>query len=96
MRMKLDGLSETRRVWFTSDTHYSHANICRGTSRWTNSQRLELVLRDHSDLEGMNAGICSAINEAVGVDDVLFHLGDWSFGGAEQVGQFREIGRAHV
>jgi calcineurin-like phosphoesterase family protein len=37
----------------------------------------------------MNAHIVGNINEVVGQDDILFHLGDWSFGGFEQIEIFR-------
>ena len=38
----------------------------------------------------MNAHIVGNINELVGQDDILFHLGDWSFGGFEQIQKFRD------
>jgi calcineurin-like phosphoesterase family protein len=37
----------------------------------------------------MNAELVSKINECVRQDDILFHLGDWSFGGFEQIERFR-------
>jgi calcineurin-like phosphoesterase family protein len=37
----------------------------------------------------MNAHLVGNINEKVGQDDILFHLGDWSFGGFEQIEAFR-------
>jgi calcineurin-like phosphoesterase family protein len=37
----------------------------------------------------MNAHLVGNINEKVGQDDILFHLGDWSFGGFEQIELFR-------
>jgi calcineurin-like phosphoesterase family protein len=37
----------------------------------------------------MNSHLVGNINEVVGQDDVLFHLGDWSFGGFESIEQFR-------
>jgi calcineurin-like phosphoesterase family protein len=37
----------------------------------------------------MNTHLVSNINEVVGQDDILFHLGDWSFGGFEQIEKFR-------
>ena len=38
----------------------------------------------------MNAHLVGNINELVGQDDILFHLGDWSFGGFEQIQKFRD------
>jgi calcineurin-like phosphoesterase family protein len=38
----------------------------------------------------MNTTLICNINELVGKDDILFHLGDWSFGGFEQIQIFRD------
>jgi calcineurin-like phosphoesterase family protein len=37
----------------------------------------------------MNAAIANNINAVVQQDDILFHLGDWSFGGLDNIRQFR-------
>jgi calcineurin-like phosphoesterase family protein len=37
----------------------------------------------------MNDAIVESINSVVGEDDILFHLGDWSFGGFENIAEFR-------
>jgi calcineurin-like phosphoesterase family protein len=37
----------------------------------------------------MNASIVNNINDLVGQDDILIHLGDWSFGGFENIEEFR-------
>jgi calcineurin-like phosphoesterase family protein len=37
----------------------------------------------------MNSTLVNNINEVVGEDDILIHLGDWSFGGFEQIEEFR-------
>jgi calcineurin-like phosphoesterase family protein len=37
----------------------------------------------------MNAEIVGNINEVVGQNDILIHLGDWSFGGFEVIEEFR-------
>jgi calcineurin-like phosphoesterase family protein len=66
-------------------THYNHSNICRGTTQWTDP----VTCREFKSLEHMNAHIVGNINEVVGQDDILFHLGDWSFGGFEQIELFR-------
>ena len=78
-------LEKEQKLWFTSDTHYNHANICSATTRWTNP----VTLREFRTLERMNATLVGNINEVVGQDDILFHLGDWSFGGFESIEQFR-------
>jgi len=79
-------LNKGQNLWFTSDTHYNHANICSSTTQWSNP----VTLRDFKTLEHMNAHIVGNINEMVGQDDILFHLGDWSFGGFEQIQIFRD------
>jgi calcineurin-like phosphoesterase family protein len=63
-----------------------HQNICRGTTRWSNADGFT---RDFDTLDQMNDRIVNGINSAVGQDDILFHLGDWSFGGFEMIEQFR-------
>jgi calcineurin-like phosphoesterase family protein len=78
-------LEEGQRVYFTSDTHYNHANICRGVSRWDDSRNT----RDFNELHEMNQLIVDMINHVVREDDILIHLGDWSFGGIESIGEFR-------
>jgi calcineurin-like phosphoesterase family protein len=77
-------------VWITSDTHYSHKNICRGVTAWRTKEG-EIPLsqtRDFATIEKMNSTIVNNINEVVGQDDMLIHLGDWSFGGFEQIREF--------
>ena len=83
--MKLQ-LEKGQRLYFTSDTHYNHTNICRGVTRWTDA---EDITRDFKTLDQMNDRIVNGINSQVGQNDVLFHLGDWSFGGFEFIEQFR-------
>jgi calcineurin-like phosphoesterase family protein len=79
-------LEKGQNLFFTSDTHYSHSNICRATTRWTDA---DSVTRDFKSLEHMNDTLVNNINEVVGQDDILIHLGDWSFGGFEMIEEFR-------
>jgi calcineurin-like phosphoesterase family protein len=79
-------LEPHQRLFFTSDTHYNHTNICRGVTRWTDA---EDITRDFKTLDQMNDRIVNGINAEVGQDDILFHLGDWSFGGFESIPEFR-------
>ena len=73
-------------LWFTSDTHFGHSNICRATTKWTGADN---VTRDFKSLDHMNDTLVNNINEVVGEDDILIHLGDWSFGGFENIELFR-------
>lgn len=77
-------------VFITSDTHYSHKNICRGVTSWRlpNGEIPVGQTRDFPTIEKMNTAIVNNINEVVGQDDILIHLGDWSFGGFEQIKEF--------
>jgi calcineurin-like phosphoesterase family protein len=77
-------------VWVTSDTHFSHKNICRGVTNWRlpNGEIPVEQTRDFATIEKMNTAIVNNINEVVGQDDILIHLGDWSFGGYEQIREF--------
>jgi calcineurin-like phosphoesterase family protein len=79
-------LNRGQKLWFTSDTHYNHSNICSATTQWTDP----VTCREFKSLEQMNTTLVNNINEKVEQDDILFHLGDWSFGGFEQIQKFRD------
>jgi len=68
----------------TSDTHYSHLNMCRGTSKWPVEET-----RDFPTIEAMNEALIKNINDVVPRDGVLFHMGDWSFNGRDKIAEFR-------
>lgn len=89
MELRLD---TNRNVFITSDTHYSHKNICRGVTNWRMADGSIPVsqTRDFNTLDHMNDTIVNNINSIVGEDDILIHLGDWSFGGFENIQIFRE------
>ncbi len=78
-------LAKDQNLYFTSDTHYNHSNICRGISNWPEGKGT----RDFRSLGEMNTAIVNGINSKVGPDDILVHLGDWSFGGFESISEFR-------
>lgn len=80
-------LNKDQKLWFISDTHYNHTNICRGVSSWSNKEK---STHPFNTLEEMNEFLIRAINDNVGQDDILIHLGDWSFGGFEQIEAFRK------
>lgn len=54
--------------WFTSDTHFGHANIIRYCNR------------PFKSVEEMDNAIIKNINDLVKPDDTLWHLGDFCFG----------------
>jgi calcineurin-like phosphoesterase family protein len=79
-------LEKNQQIFFTSDTHYNHSNICRATSNWPEGRGT----RDFHSLGEMNDAIVAGINSVVGADDYLIHLGDWSFGGFESIAEFKK------
>ena len=85
-------IDKDRKVWITSDTHYGHSNICRGVTSWRLPDGGIPIdqTRDFETIEQMNESIIRGINSVVGQDDVLIHLGDWSFGGFENIKKFRD------
>ena len=87
---------EKRNIWFISDSHFGHSGICRGTTHWRvddeNGNKIIPLssVRDFDTVEEMNETMVNNINDCVSRNDILFHLGDWSFGGIEKVSEFRE------
>ena len=78
-------LYKRQKVFFTSDSHYDHANLCSATSNWSDSET-----RKFDSLADMNDTIVDGINSVVGENDILIHFGDWSFGGFENIKIFRD------
>ena len=85
-------LNKGQKLFFTSDTHYNHKNICRGVTDWrTKDGKVPAdQTRDFPNLNEMNTTIVNNINSKVGQDDILIHLGDWSFGGFDSIKEFRD------
>lgn len=72
--------------FFTADTHYNHAGLCLGTSKWDDKS----ACRDFRTVESMNDAIVDGINRRVGEHDCLFLLGDVAFGrGRGPIEEFR-------
>jgi calcineurin-like phosphoesterase family protein len=53
-------------IWFTSDTHYGHANI------------IDFCDRPYSGVPQMNKALIDNWNDRVDDDDVVYHLGDFA------------------
>jgi calcineurin-like phosphoesterase family protein len=88
--MSFKKILTTGKVWITSDTHFGHKNIVRGTTNWR-TQDGEVPIdstRDFQTIEQMNERLVDGINHFVGQDDTLIMLGDVSFGGFENIGIF--------
>lgn len=54
-------------IYFTSDTHFDHANI------------MLYAPRPHASVDEMNEAIIQAWNDTVKPGDVVYHLGDFAF-----------------
>ena len=85
-------LDTTQKIWISSDFHYGQKNIVRGVSDWRNSEGKVPIesTRDFPSVDLMNNTIVNNINSCVGQDDILISLGDFSFGGVENIHKFRE------
>jgi len=78
-------LGKNQKIYWTSDSHFNHVNLVREISNWPGGKGT----RDFKTLNEMNYAIVNGINSTVGPDDILVHLGDWSFGGFESITEFR-------
>ncbi len=90
--MSFRKIKTTGSVYITSDTHFGHKNIVRGTTNWR-TQDGEVPVdstRDFQTIEQMNERLIDGINHFVGQDDTLIMLGDVSFGGFDNIGFFLE------
>lgn len=59
-------------LWFTADTHFGHKNIMNYASRY------------FKDIDKHDAFIIKKWNEFVKKDDIVYHLGDFSFHNTEK------------
>jgi calcineurin-like phosphoesterase family protein len=81
-------LEQGQNMFFSSDFHINHKNICRGVSEW---QREGIdKTRDFATLEEMNSTIIDNINSVVAKNDWLVFTGDFSFGGHKHIPEFRD------
>ena len=68
-----------------SDSHFGHKNICKGVSTWEDKSGC----RNFDTIEEMNKIIIDGINNIVKENDILYHNGDFSFGGVKNILEFR-------
>ena len=59
--------SNVTKVFFTSDTHFGHRNI------------IKYCNRPYQNIDEMHSEMIMNWNRVVGEDDIVFHLGDFSF-----------------
>lgn len=67
-------------IFLSSDTHFNHASILRHCP-WRTSWA--------SDIDDMNRKLIAAWNATVTPDDIVYHLGDFSFGVEEMISNVR-------
>lgn len=79
-----------KNIWFTSDTHYGHKNIVKGTTSWNtlDPNSSHQSLRDFDTVEEHNATLIHNFNSIVKPEDVVWHLGDVAFGGHANIKVF--------
>lgn len=71
-------------VFFTSDTHFNHKNI------------LQLCNRPFNSIEEHDQKLIENWNSVVGVEDTVFHLGDFCFGNAQKWKEIRNQLNGHI
>ena len=73
-------------IFISADFHAFHTNICGPkVSQWKSGYR------NFDSVKDMNEAIVSSINKDVKYDDILYFLGDWSFGGHENIPKLRQM-----
>lgn len=72
-------------IWFTSDLHGWQKNICSGSTSWKNKGHC----RPFENEDKMTDILINNINNKVAHNDILYCLGDWSFGGRENIARLR-------
>lgn len=76
-----------QKVFFTSDPHLYHKNMCKSTSQWDDKER---TTRDFESPEKMSQHIIDSINNLVKEDDILILTGDFTFDGIDRLYEGRK------
>lgn len=71
-------------LWLTSDTHFGHEAIIR------------LCNRPFSTIEEHDKALIDNWNSKVGIDDTVFHLGDFCFGNIQKWKNIRDQLNGHI
>lgn len=78
----------SKKIWLTSDIHGYHKNLTSGVSSWPDKVT---SCRQFDDQFVMTETVVNNINSVVGEDDILYSLGDWSFGGYDNIKKLRDM-----
>lgn len=70
---------EPRKIFFTSDNHFFHNNI------------IKFENRPFVNIEEMNVKMCELWNSVVSEDDLVYIVGDFSFGSAEETNKILKM-----
>jgi len=82
-KLKLE-LKEDQKLWFTGCTHFGHTNIAGpDISSWDGGYR------NFDSVEAMDKVLIEGINNHVKKDDILIHLGDFSFKSHKLIPSYR-------
>ncbi len=73
-------------IWISSDFHGYHKNLCDGSSAWDD----KAGCRRFANAEEMTTTLIENVNKVVKDRDTLLHLGDWSFGGLDNITKLRK------
>jgi len=72
-------------IWFYSDPHYWQKNIAGSkVSCWKGGYR------NFEDEKEMSRQLVKTFNQHVKYDDIVYCMGDWSFGGIQNIWNFRK------
>jgi calcineurin-like phosphoesterase family protein len=72
-------------TYFFSDPHFGHRNIVKSISKWEDTSSC----RNFESIEEHDQTIIDNINRLVKQNDVVYCLGDWSFGPPDNVRVYR-------
>ena len=73
-------------IWFTSDTHFGHANIIKP----------RMCDRPFDTIQEMDERLIANWNKVVRPNDEIYHMGDFSFARQPQLIGRRLMGRKHL
>ena len=77
---------KTNNLWFTADHHFGHKNV------------IEFSKRPFKNVDEMNSEMIRRWNEKIGIEDTVYHLGDFGLVSSSKLRQIREQlnGKIHL